>query len=137
MPQSALPLRVGRSRTGLGLFAAAPIRRGTIIVEYVGKRISAAEAQARERRGARYIFELDQNWAIDGSARSNLARYINHACEPNAEAISAGGRIFIRALRTIRAGEEITFDYGRAYLDLFFGPDGCRCAACDRRRAGA
>jgi uncharacterized protein len=132
MPGEPSPLfRVGRSRTGLGLFAAAPIKRGTLIVEYLGHRIPTAEALARERRyGARYMFKIDRDWTIDGSPRWNFARYVNHACEPNAVAVNADGRIFLRARRRIEPGEEITCDYGRAYFDLFLSGGRCRCAAC-------
>lgn len=128
--------RIGRSTTGLGLFATAPIRRRQPIVEYSGPRIPTPEAQARERtRGHRYMFELNCKWTIDGSVRSNLARYANHACRPNAEAYSSRGRLMLRALRAIASGEEITYDYGREYVDLFFGRSGCRCAGCRARRA--
>lgn len=85
----------------------------------------------REReRGARYMFEIDNRWTIDGSPRSNAARYANHACKPNAEAIDNNGRIFLRARRRIEPGEEITYDYGRSYFELFLAGGRCRCAAC-------
>jgi SET domain-containing protein len=125
------PYRVGRSRTGLGLFATAPIKRGAVIVEYTGPRISTKEARALEHeRGARYMFEIDNRWTIDGSPRSNVARYANHACKPNAEAIDDRGRIYLRALRRIEPGVEITYDYGRSYFELFFAGGRCRCATC-------
>jgi len=123
--------RVGRSRTGLGLFATTPIKRGMVIAEYTGRRIPTKEAREKERNGrARYMFELNSRWTIDGSPRSNIARYANHACKPNAEAIEDRGRVFLRARRRIEPGEEITYDYGRAYFELFFADGGCRCAAC-------
>ena len=122
---------IGRSRTGLGLFATTPIRRGALIAEYTGPRIPTGEARAQEReRGARYMFEIDSRWTIDGSPRSNTARYANHACKPNAEAIDDGGRIFLRARRPIEPGEEITYHYGRSYFALFFMDGRCRCATC-------
>jgi hypothetical protein len=133
-------VRVRRSSTGLGLFAARPIARKAYIVTYRGKRISTAEAHRREQRsGAKYMFEINRRWTIDGSSRQNLARYINHACRPNAEAVLRAGRIVFVALRAIAAGDEITLDYGKEYFDLFIAPVGCRCAACVRkaeRRAG-
>ena len=133
---SSAPIRIGRSRTGLGLFATEPIPRGRLVAEYSGPRIPTAEAEERERtHGARYMFRLDAQWTIDGSPRSNIARYANHACRPNAEAVSDGKRVFIHARRLIRPGEEITYDYGRDYVDLFFGKDGCRCATCEAARA--
>jgi uncharacterized protein len=123
--------RIGRSRTGFGLFATAPIERGAVIAEYTGRRIPTREARMQEReRGARYMFEIDNRWTIDGSPRSNLARYANHACAPNAEAVDDAGRIFLRARRRIEPGEEITYDYGRRYFELFFAGGRCRCATC-------
>jgi SET domain-containing protein len=126
--------RVGRSRTGLGLFATVPIEKGAFIVEYRGRRISRRQARRREARGSRYMFELDERWTIDGSSRRNLARYANHACRPNAEAALLSGRLILRALRRIRPGEEITYDYGQEYFDLFLAPAGCRCERCLKRR---
>ena len=84
---SARPVRIGRSATGLGLFATKPIESGAYIVTYRGRRIPTAEAQDRERRfGAKYMFEINRHWTIDGSSRRNLGRYINHSCDANAEA---------------------------------------------------
>ena len=70
----------------------------------------------------------------DGSPRWNKARYINHSCEPNANAVYRNGSIVIVALRRIEAGAEITYHYGQEYLDLFF-KDECRCAACQAKKA--
>ena len=125
--------RVARSTTGLGLFAAKPIRRGAYIVTYRGRRIPAEEARRREARGARYMFELDSRWTIDGSPRWNLARYINHSCRPNAKPVARQGRIVIIASRRIEPGEEITYNYGREYFDLFLKTR-CRCSACRAKR---
>lgn len=127
------PYRVGRSKTGLGLFATAPIRKHDEIVEYSGARIPTKEAQALDRRRAnKYLFEIDERWTIDGSTRSNLARYVNHACRPNAEAVLKGGRMIYRALKNIPSGAEITVDYGEEHVALYFR-NGCRCAACGPR----
>jgi SET domain-containing protein len=131
---TASSTRVGRSATGLGLFATKPIKRGGTIAPYRGRRISTAEAARREARGARYMFELNSRWTIDGSPRWNRARYINHSCRPNAEAVGRKGGIVIVASRRIEPGEEITFDYGQEYLDYFFKND-CRCAACRARKS--
>jgi len=68
-------------------------------------------------------------WTIDGSVRSNLARYANHACDPNAEAQLVRGRMLYRAIKRIRPGEEITIDYGEEHMQLYF-KQGCKCAAC-------
>ena len=124
------PYRVGRSATGLGLFATEPIEEQANIVEYRGRRIPTRLAQEIDRRrGNKYLFEIDTRWTIDGSARRNLARYVNHACDPNAEAVLKGGRMFYRALERIPAGAEITIDYGEEYVQLYF-KRGCRCAGC-------
>ena len=121
--------RIGRSSTGLGLFATKPIKRGGYIATYRGRRIQTEEAERREARGARYMFTINKRWSIDGSPRWNLARYINHSCLPNANPVGRNGGIVIVASRRIEPGEEITYDYGREYLDLFFKND-CRCSAC-------
>jgi SET domain-containing protein len=129
------PYRVGRAPTGLGLFATAPISTRSLIIEYRGRRIPTSKAQEMERRRAnRYLFEINKRWTIDGSSRRNLARYINHACKPNAEAELLRGRMMIRAIADIAPGEEITFDYGEEYLTLFFGKAGCLCKSCKKKK---
>jgi SET domain-containing protein len=127
------PYRVGRAATGLGLFATMPIESGSIIVEYRGRRISHAEAQRREARGARYMFEINRRWTIDGSSRRNVARYANHSCRPNSESDLVKGRLILRAIKPIMPGEEITYDYGEEYFELFLRPAGCKCAACRKK----
>lgn len=126
--------RVGRSKTGLGLFAIADIAKGAIVAYYRGRRISNEVAESREKRGARYIFELDKKWSIDGTPRYNLARYANHSCRPNAEADIVRRKILLRAIKPIRPGDEITYDYGKEYFDLYFRPTGCLCAKCAEKR---
>ena len=128
------PFRLGRSPTGLGLFARVAFRPGQRVIEYTGERISGEEA---DRRGGRYLFHVDPGYAIDASGRENLARYINHACRPNCEARLVGRRIFIHARRAIRPGEELTYHYGPVYFRAFIAPGGCRCATCIRRAGRA
>jgi SET domain-containing protein len=131
----AKPYRIGRSRTGLGLFASAPIKKNSLIVEYSGSRIPTREAHARERAGrSKYMFEISSRWSIDGGGRDNIGRYANHACRPNAESVLIRGMVFLKAIRRIQPGEEITYDYGAEYVKLFF-KDGCRCAACCNRQS--
>jgi len=129
------PFRVGRAATGLGLFATERIEKGAFIVEYSGPRIPHAEAARREARGAKYMYELNSRWTIDGSGRRNIARYANHSCRPNAESDVVRGKAILRAIRTIAPGSEITYDYGREYFELIIKPIGCRCAHCTKRRA--
>jgi len=116
---------VKRSATGLGLFTTEPIPRGKRIIEYTGTIVSAEEADSSNRK---YFFELDDKRAIDGSARTNLARYINHSCRPNSKGYTSGRRIWIWSLRTIKAGEELTIDYGKDYLDAHIKQ--CKCDSC-------
>lgn len=106
-------LAVKRSVTGLGLFTLRPIPAGRRIIEFIGKLINGAEAEVK---GGKYLFEINEDCYIDGSARTNLARYLNHSCRPNAVAYVDRKRIWIWSKRAIRAGEEITFDYGEAFV---------------------
>lgn len=129
------PFRVGRSVTGLGLFATRPIPKRTRIMEYKGPILDHEEALKAEARGNRYLFEVSKHRTIDGTSRSNVARYANHSCNPNCEPVIWRGRVFIKALRNIRPGEEIVYDYGTDYLKNVIGRSNCKCARCRRRRA--
>ena len=123
--------RVGRAKTGLGLYAVAPIPQRKLVIEYSGERIPTKRAQEIDRQRAnKYLFEIDNRWTIDGSPRSNIARYVNHSCDPNTEAESNRGRLMFRAIRDIAAGEEITLDYGEEHMELYFGKAGCLCPSC-------
>ena len=133
MPQRSF--RIGRSFTGLGLFAIRPIKKREKIAEYKGPRVGAEEAGQLQRRGNRYLYEINPRITVDGSPRSNVARYANHSCNPNAETYTYGGRVFIRALRNIKPDEEITYDYGNDYLKFIIGRPRCQCRRCRRRRA--
>lgn len=117
--------RVGRAPlgSGLGLFATAPIERGQYI-EYTGELISGDEAN---RRGGKYLFEINTKWTVDGKGRENVARYINHSCKPNMESETKGKQIFVVALKRIKPGEELCYDYGEEYFNDFLGPDKCSC----------
>ena len=125
---------VQRTVTGLGLVALKRIPKGKRIIEYFGPLITNEEV---ERRDGLYFFGINKKWSIDGSVRYNLARYINHSCKPNAEAIvSQRGRIWIFAMKNIKPGEEITYDYGEEYFEGVIKPHGCGCRNCrpSRRR---
>ena len=133
---AARSFRVGRSSAGLGLFTVRPIAKKEFIVAYSGQWIPTEEARRRERsRKARYMFEVNGRWTIDGSSRRNLGRYANHSCRPNTQAVLRKRTMALVALRPIAAGEEITFDYGDEYFDLFLKDRGCRCAACAAKAA--
>ncbi|HXI25961.1 MAG TPA: SET domain-containing protein [Pyrinomonadaceae bacterium] len=124
------PYAVKRAAAGLGLFATKPIPKGTKIIEYVGPRISNAEV---EKSNGKYYFGLNKQWSIDGSGRENVARYANHSCGPNAEAIITCGRIWICSRRNIKAGEEITYNYGKEYFEGIIKDIGCKCPKCQPR----
>jgi uncharacterized protein len=124
--------RVGRSKTGLGLFALKPVRRGEFIAYYSGRLISNKRA---DELWTKYLFEVNNRWTVDGSSRSNIARYINHSCKPNAEADVRKHKVFIAAIRTIHPGDEITYNYGRDYFNAFIKPHGCRCVGCKQKSA--
>ncbi len=133
---SKKPYRIGRSRTGLGLFATKAIKKGTRIVRYFGPLLDSRkkEDDAIENK---YLFELDGRWTIDGSVRANVARYINHSCRPNAESDvkPRKRKVYIRAIKNIEPGEEINYDYGTDYFKAYLKPIGCKCAACEKKRA--
>jgi SET domain-containing protein len=123
--------RIGRSRTGLGLFAEEPIRKGRFVAEYWGKRIPTKTA---DDLNTKYLFEINTRWTVDGSDRRNVARYINHACRPNCETNIVRGAIKIRATKNIKVGDEITYNYGSGYFEMYIKPVGCKCASCVTKR---
>lgn len=101
---------------GRGVFALRPIRKGARVIEYIGERVSHREADRRHTSEDGWsphtmLFIVDRKTVIDATRRGNSARWINHSCRPNCEAVDDGGRIYIEAIRDIRAGEELTYDY--------------------------
>ena len=127
--------RVGRSFTGLGLFAIRLIKKREKIAEYKGPRCGAEEAGRLERRGNRYLYEINPRVTIDGTPRSNVARYFFFNDTATTEIYTYGGRVFIRAIRKIKPDQEITYDYGTDYLKYVIGRSRCQCTRCRRRRA--
>ena len=132
------PFRIGRSRTGLGLFATEPIKKRAFIVEYTGRRLTTAQAEKLEARNARYLYEINSRWTIDGKSRRNLGRYANHSCRPNAESDTIRGKkVILRAIKNIKPGDEITYSYGSDYFDVYLKPVGCKCTKCIEKRREA
>jgi uncharacterized protein len=123
---------------GHGVFARRRIRRGTTIVEYLGDRVSHDEANTRyedkdPRDGHTFLFTVDAKTVIDAGVDGNEARFINHGCDPNCQAVDIGKRIYIEALRTLQPGEELAYDYAIQRdeddppdVDVIFA---CRCGA--------
>jgi SET domain-containing protein len=123
---------------GYGVFAARRIRKGTTVIEYLGERVSHAQADARyedkdPHDNHTFLFTVDAKTVIDAGVDGNEARYINHGCEPNCESTAVNKRIFIEAIRTIQPGEELSYDYqiqrdddDDANVDAVYA---CRCGA--------
>lgn len=125
-------LRVSRSQTGLGLFTDSAIPKGKCVIEYWGKTLTREEELTSR---SKYLFAINARRTIDGTDRSNIARYINHSCRPNCEPMIKGGRVFIFSKRAIKPGEELNYHYGQEYFDGHLKKLGCRCAKCQEARA--
>ncbi len=147
--------RLRRSRIqGLGAFATVDIPKGTRIIEYTGEKITDAEADRRypdddrEARHHTFLFTLNQRTVIDAAFHGNDARFINHSCDPNCDAVIDRGHIWIYAIKPIAKGAELVYDYQFEHVPEYTMDDlrfyGCKCgtAKCrgtivkvDRRRA--
>jgi uncharacterized protein len=123
---------------GYGVFAARRIRKGTTVIEYLGDRVTHAQADSRYEDkdptdNHTFLFTVDAKTVIDAGVNGNEARYINHGCDPNCESTATNKRIFIEAIRTIRPGEELSYDY-QIQRDSDDAPNvdeiyACRCGA--------
>jgi SET domain-containing protein len=101
---------------GLGAFATGPICAGTRLIEYTGERLTPREADERypdsaDERHHTYLFAIDDDVVVDAAVNGNDARFINHSCDPNCDAVIDDGRIWIETIREIAAGEELAYDY--------------------------
>lgn len=123
---------------GFGVYAVRPIRKGTRILEYLGERISHAEADRRyEQKGSddghTFLFVASQRTVIDAGVNGNEARFMNHSCDPNCESVTEDSRVYVDAIRDIKPGEELGYDYSLTWestddpteLALY----ACRCGA--------
>lgn len=135
---------------GRGVFARVPIPEGTRIVEYRGERITTAVAEARypDDPSAVYhtfLFAVDDDTMVDASRGGNLARWINHSCDPNCEVILEEGRLWIEALRDVAPGEELAYDYNfilpvrhspamKKRYPCTCGAEGCRGTMLGKKR---
>jgi SET domain-containing protein len=117
MPDDAPPFEMRPSpMQGLGAFATRRIPAGTRLIEYAGQRLTPAEADARypdgvDERHHTYLFAIDDDIVIDAAVDGNDARFINHSCDPNCDAIIDDSRIWIETIRDIACGEELAYDY--------------------------
>lgn len=121
-----------------GVFATRDIKKGEYIIEYVGEKIDKVEGEKRAKEmakkarwdktlGAVYLFILNDKYDLDGNTPDNDAKYVNHSCDPNAEAIEEDERIWVVATKDIAKGEEITYNYGYDFEDYEEHP--CKCGA--------
>jgi len=146
------PFEIRPSPTqGLGAFATRRIRNGTRLIEYTGERLTPADADARYpengRRHHTFLFAIDDGIVIDAAVGGNEARYINHSCDPNCDAVIDDDRIWVEALRRIEGGEELTYDYAyeldgahtpemKARYPCVCGSVGCRGTILVEKRDG-
>jgi uncharacterized protein len=127
---------------GQGVFALRRIRKGQRLIEYIGERITPDEADRRYDDDAMasphtFLFTVDADTIIDAAVGGNEARFINHSCDPNCEAVDEDGRIFIETIRNIQPGEELSYDYhlerdGR-WRKEWAERYACRCGAANCR----
>ena len=121
-----IPLWIGTSAiAGRGLFTAQAIKQGSRIIQYTGEKITKAESDKRLAEGNVYIFALNERYDIDAKAYRHHARYINHSCAPNCHVEKTSRTIWIVASRDIRAGEELTYNYGYELTET--PPYPCTC----------
>jgi hypothetical protein len=142
-PTNPRRIQVRRSSVhGKGVYALQDIAAGDRLIEYLGEIITWEEAQARHPHDPAnpnhtFYFHIDESRVIDALYGGNSSRWINHACEPNCEADEQDGRIFIKALRDIAAGEELNYDYGliidERYTKKLKAEYPCWCGAANCR----
>lgn len=123
---------------GRGVYAVAPIKKGTRVLEYLGERISHGEADDRYEKkgddgGHTFLFIASNRTVIDAGTNGNDARFINHSCNPNCETVIENSRVFIDAIRTIKPGEELGYDYQLTWESTDDATElalyACRCGA--------
>ena len=112
-----------------GLYASQDIKDGTKIIEYKGKIVTKKEVEENSKFDndkAIYLFNLNKRYDLDGDFKYNTARLINHSCNPNCEVAGVGLKVWVYAIRDIKKGEELSYDYGFGY-DEFYKDFPCRC----------
>ena len=114
-----------------GLYASKDIKDGTKIIEYKGKIVTKKEVEENSKFDndkAIYLFNLNTRYDLDGDFKYNTARLINHSCNPNCEVAGVGLKVWVYAIRNIKKGEELSYDYGFGY-DEFYKDFPCRCGS--------
>ena len=114
-----------------GLYACRDIKKGTRIIEYKGRIISAKKSETNpkfDNNKAIYLFNINKKYDLDGDFKFNTARLINHSCDPNCEVFGKGMKVWVYAMKDIKKGEELSYDYGFSF-DKDFKQFPCRCGA--------
>ena len=115
----------------LGLFAQGDIKKGEKVIEYKGKKFTHKQVEENDRfdnSKAIYLFTLNERYVLDGDTKTNTAKYINHSCDPNCEVDIINGKIWIIAIKDIKKGDELSYDYGFGY-DADFRQFPCKCGS--------
>ena len=114
-----------------GLYANCDISKGTKIIEYKGKIISVKHSDTNPKYDNNkpvYLFNLNKRYDLDGDFKFNTARLINHSCDPNCEVFGTGLKVWVFAMKNIKKGEELSYDYGFGY-DADYRNYPCKCKA--------
>ena len=115
----------------LGLFAKSDINKGEKVIEYKGRKFTHKQVEENDRfdnSKAIYLFTLNERYVLDGDTKTNTAKYINHSCDPNCEVDIINGKIWIIAIKDIKKGDELSYDYGFGY-DADFRQFPCKCGS--------
>ena len=115
----------------LGLFAKSDINKGEKVIEYKGRKYTHKQVEENDRfdnSKAIYLFTLNERYVLDGDTKTNTAKYINHSCNPNCEVDIINGKIWIIAIKDIKKGDELSYDYGFGY-DADFRQFPCKCGS--------
>jgi SET domain-containing protein len=115
----------------LGLFAKSDIKKGEKVIEYKGRKFTHKQVEENDRfdnSKAIYLFTLNERYVLDGDTKTNTAKYINHSCDPNCEVDIIKGKIWIIAIKDIKKGDELSYDYGFGY-DADFRQFPCKCGS--------
>ena len=115
----------------LGLFAKSDINKGEKVIEYKGRKFTHKQVEENDRfdnSKAIYLFTLNERYVLDGDTKTNTAKYINHSCDPNCEVDIIKGKIWIIAIKDIKKGDELSYDYGFGY-DADFRQFLCKCGS--------
>tara|TARA_B100000700_G_C14629089_1_gene661914 strand:+ start:245 stop:691 length:447 start_codon:yes stop_codon:yes gene_type:complete len=114
-----------------GLYASRSIKNSTKIVEYKGKIITKKQVEDNpkfDNGKAIYLFDLSKKYDLDGDFKFNIARLINHSCDPNCEVYGSGLKVWVYAIKDIKKGEELTYDYGFSF-DENYKDFPCKCGS--------